>query len=547
MNFQHLPVAQLGVSPLNVNFHRKKPYVGDLISSFKLRIKSNLDPVIMPLLVTKTPDDHYEVFAGRRRLLAAIECNIEQVPVFMFDSMNDAEAVEMSLLENVARQDMDPIDEYRAYSRLLNLGRSIEDIARGFDVDELQVKQRLAIAGLTKGVLTLFETGKINTTQLTQLTLASKKKQAEFVREHKKGNDIYNVKRWLYDDKSPISTEVAMFDLELYDGKLQEDLFEGKKYFAEPEKFWDLQNAAIDEAKQSAEKRGWTVEIVREQYWGPYKLHRVKKADGGAVYIHVRPQTGEVEIHQGYAKRKPRAKQNGTGETNETTPSAEKKELTNVSQQMVAALRLGMAQQTVNTKGMTGHYSLLLAMIVTSRWFRGHAIKSFQPGSAHDAYHNTPGAAEQLTRFDRINAEKLFDCSSAEAWAKLRKDATLLKIVEEYVIAGLLEAGDVLTEAVLQDNSANPVFIDVPDAFYESLRDKKVIVGMLKELGVKDSQKELLKCTVKALKARLAEERNSDELDAPFQPRYFEPVFEAYVRKNMALNLAAKAAAKTLK
>jgi ParB family chromosome partitioning protein len=61
---------------------------------------------------------------------------------------DDTGALEASLIENVARQPMDELQEYEAYAKLLKQGRKVEEIAATFGVSELRVKQRLAIASL---------------------------------------------------------------------------------------------------------------------------------------------------------------------------------------------------------------------------------------------------------------------------------------------------------------------------------------------------------------------------------------------------------------
>ncbi|MDD3402427.1 MAG: ParB/RepB/Spo0J family partition protein [Hespellia sp.] len=73
--------------------------------------------VLQPLLVTKK-DDYYEIIAGERRWRAAKLAGVKEVPVIIKDYTNQ-EIVEISLIENIQRENLNPIEEAMAYKRLL--------------------------------------------------------------------------------------------------------------------------------------------------------------------------------------------------------------------------------------------------------------------------------------------------------------------------------------------------------------------------------------------------------------------------------------------
>src|SRR6202023_2014745 len=99
-------------------------------------------------------EDGFEIIAGRRRYFAASKVAEEQgaapdevlLPCAVTATGDDTGAMEASLIENVARQPMDELQEYEAFAKLLKQGRKVEEIAATFGVTELRVKQRLAIA-----------------------------------------------------------------------------------------------------------------------------------------------------------------------------------------------------------------------------------------------------------------------------------------------------------------------------------------------------------------------------------------------------------------
>ena len=73
--------------------------------------------VLQPLLVQQRPD-YYEIIAGERRWRAAKLAGVKEVPVII-KNLTEKEIVEISLIENIQREDLNPIEEAQAYKRLL--------------------------------------------------------------------------------------------------------------------------------------------------------------------------------------------------------------------------------------------------------------------------------------------------------------------------------------------------------------------------------------------------------------------------------------------
>ncbi len=88
--------------------------LADLVSSIKTK------GVLQPLLVRLRPGalDTYEIIAGERRWRACKEAGLQQVPVII-KHFSDQETLEVALIENLQRQDLNPLEEALAYSRLL--------------------------------------------------------------------------------------------------------------------------------------------------------------------------------------------------------------------------------------------------------------------------------------------------------------------------------------------------------------------------------------------------------------------------------------------
>ena len=95
--------------------------------------------VIQPLLVVEK-DGYYEIVAGERRWRAANLAGLKEVPVIVRD-LTEQEIVELSIIENLQREDLNPIDEARAYKRLMTEFNLTQD-----EVADKVSKSRTAIA-----------------------------------------------------------------------------------------------------------------------------------------------------------------------------------------------------------------------------------------------------------------------------------------------------------------------------------------------------------------------------------------------------------------
>ncbi len=76
--------------------------------------------VIQPLLVTRGKGNRFNLVAGERRLRAARIAGQEEVPVVVMDYDSEGKNLELALIENIQRHDLNPIEEAMAYSRLIN-------------------------------------------------------------------------------------------------------------------------------------------------------------------------------------------------------------------------------------------------------------------------------------------------------------------------------------------------------------------------------------------------------------------------------------------
>ena len=116
--------------------------------------------VVQPLLVRPLPDGSYELIAGERRWRAAQQAGLEKVPAIVRESER-AERLQVALIENMVREDLNPIDEARACAALVeDLGLSKEELARRVGRSRPAVSNLIRLLELPDEALALLEVGR---------------------------------------------------------------------------------------------------------------------------------------------------------------------------------------------------------------------------------------------------------------------------------------------------------------------------------------------------------------------------------------------------
>ncbi|WP_138160419.1 ParB/RepB/Spo0J family partition protein [Peptoniphilus catoniae] len=134
--------------------------------------------IIQPLVVRKA-EEGYVIIAGERRFRAAKLAGLKEVPAIVKD-LNDENADKISLIENIQREDLNPIEEARGYKRVLDLyGITQEELALSLGKSRQYIGNTIRLLKLDPRVLTLMEKGLL-TTSHGKLLLAIKDKDQQF-------------------------------------------------------------------------------------------------------------------------------------------------------------------------------------------------------------------------------------------------------------------------------------------------------------------------------------------------------------------------------
>ncbi len=120
--------------------------------------------VLQPLLVRKDPDseDCYEIIAGERRWRAAQAAQIHDVPVIILD-IHEIDAFKIALIENLQREDLDPMDEAAGYQRLLEeYGQTQADLAMSVGKSRSHIANMVRLLTLPNMVQAYISAGDIS-------------------------------------------------------------------------------------------------------------------------------------------------------------------------------------------------------------------------------------------------------------------------------------------------------------------------------------------------------------------------------------------------
>src|ERR671937_1945092 len=118
--------------------------------------------MVQPLIVRPLADGRYELIAGERRWRAAREAGLQTVPAIVRDE-GEAERLQTALIENMAREDLNPVDEARACATLVeDLGISKEELARRLGRSRPAISNLIRLLDLPPEALDLIAAGKLS-------------------------------------------------------------------------------------------------------------------------------------------------------------------------------------------------------------------------------------------------------------------------------------------------------------------------------------------------------------------------------------------------
>ncbi|KEO89463.1 chromosome partitioning protein ParB [Erythrobacter longus] len=154
--FKSLPIASIQPLPGNPRKHFDEGALEELAASIASR------GVIQPIIVRPKGNGRYQLVAGERRWRAAQKARLHQIPALVRE-LSDREVMALALIENLQREDLNPVEEARAYQRLADdEGMTQAEIARMVEKSRSHVANIQRLLGLPEAVLDLVEGGKLS-------------------------------------------------------------------------------------------------------------------------------------------------------------------------------------------------------------------------------------------------------------------------------------------------------------------------------------------------------------------------------------------------
>jgi ParB family transcriptional regulator, chromosome partitioning protein len=556
-----LPLDRLIVSPLNVRKHSNKD-----VATLAHAIASK--GLLQSLVVRPATDGTFAVMAGQRRLraLQALAKNgaetafpIDPVSCLVVSGADDADAIAMSLTENIERAPIDELDEYQAFSALLKAGRSEEEIAADFGIAVATVRKRLAIARLLPAIQRAYRDERITAAELQTLTLATRRQQSEYLAllndPKRNAPPHYKLRAWILGGEE-ICTDAALFVLEDYTGDIRYDLFGEHSYFANSDLFWQHQTQAIEALRVRMGEAGWAdVKVV-----GPHERFEnwnylpTAKRKGGHFIIEVLAN-GRVEQHKGLlpraqALRAARGPQVVAGsdtvtDPQDATPQAlDRPELSGPLANSLDSVRLATVRAALLTKPQIA-LRLLLAQLVAGAQHISIKPEPMAPASAEIA--DAINALPTCTALDkaRSKALDLLGCDTTahsmiqghaphntdtlRVFARLLElDAKEIDSVLAELVAETLAMGTALVDAAGVELSVTVEKAWTPDdIFFDLIRDRAVAAAILAEVAP-DRPALSPTTTDKEIKSRIRDALKVRPADAPWTPRWLAFPAAAY-------------------
>ena len=155
-DFIEIPIGKIATNPQQPRHNFDEKELEELAGSIKEH------GIIQPLVAVKIAPDQYELIAGERKLRAAKMAGLELVPVIVREEAGEREKLEIALIENIQRHDLNVLEEARAYKKLIEeFDLTQEDIAKRVSKSRSAVANKIRLLGLPIEIQRALQEGKI--------------------------------------------------------------------------------------------------------------------------------------------------------------------------------------------------------------------------------------------------------------------------------------------------------------------------------------------------------------------------------------------------
>lgn len=181
--YREVPIAEIAANPQQPRRHFDHAALEGLVTSIQER------GIIQPLVVTQLSNGTYELIAGERRLRAARIAGLDSVPCIV-RTATEQDKLELALIENIQRHDLNPIEEATAYNRLIEeFGMTQDEVGQKVGKSRPRVANTVRLLQLPDDIQQALVDRKINASNArTLLSLSSDEERMDLFRAMLAGN-----------------------------------------------------------------------------------------------------------------------------------------------------------------------------------------------------------------------------------------------------------------------------------------------------------------------------------------------------------------------
>ena len=158
-------------------YQPRKEFDGEKLHELAQSIKEN--GVIQPIIVRQSPVIGYEILAGERRYRASLLAGLRYIPAVV-KQLSDQEMMVQSIIENLQRENLNPIEEARAYESLVEKGFTHAEIADKMGKSRPYISNSIRLLSLPEPILSAVESGKLSQAHARSLVGLNKEQQDYF-------------------------------------------------------------------------------------------------------------------------------------------------------------------------------------------------------------------------------------------------------------------------------------------------------------------------------------------------------------------------------
>ena len=158
-------------------YQPRKEFDGEKLDELAQSIKEN--GIIQPIIVRQSPVIGYEILAGERRYRASLLAGLKSIPAVV-KQLSDQEMMIQSIIENLQRENLNPIEEARAYESLVDKGFTHAEIADKMGKSRPYISNSIRLLSLPEQILSEVENGKLSQAHARSLVGLTKEQQDYF-------------------------------------------------------------------------------------------------------------------------------------------------------------------------------------------------------------------------------------------------------------------------------------------------------------------------------------------------------------------------------